>query len=50
VGTEFWSGLLEWLQEKILANGNVDSDDMKIIHLLDDPQEIVSYIKKTIVI
>jgi uncharacterized protein (TIGR00730 family) len=50
VGTEFWSGLLEWIQEKILANGNVDSDDMKIIHLLDDPQEIVSYIKKTIVI
>ncbi|MBW2502018.1 MAG: TIGR00730 family Rossman fold protein [Deltaproteobacteria bacterium] len=50
VGTEFWSGLLEWIQEEILANGNVDSDDMKIIHLLDDPQEIVSYIKKTIVI
>jgi uncharacterized protein (TIGR00730 family) len=50
VGSDFWSGLLDWLQEKILANGNVDSDDMNIIRLMDNPQEIVSYIKKTIVI
>ena len=50
VGSDFWSGLLDWLQEKILANGNVDSDDMNIIRLMDKPQEIVSYIKKTIVI
>jgi uncharacterized protein (TIGR00730 family) len=50
VGTDFWAGLLDWLQEKILADGNIDSDDMNIIHLLDEPQEIVSYIKKTIVI
>ena len=50
VGSDFWSGLLDWIQEKILVNGNVDSDDMSIIRLLDEPQEIVSYIKKTIVI
>ncbi|KPK25859.1 MAG: decarboxylase [Desulfobacterales bacterium SG8_35_2] len=50
VGSDFWSGLLDWVHEKILANGNVDNEDMKIINLMDDPQEIVSYIKKTIVI
>lgn len=50
VGSDFWSGLLDWIQEKILANGNVDSDDMHIFRLMDEPQEIVSYIKKTIVI
>ncbi len=50
VGTDFWSGLMEWIQEKILASGNVDYEDMNIINLMDDPQEIVSYIKKTIVI
>lgn len=50
VGTDFWSGLMDWIQEKILASGNVDNDDMKIINLMDDPQEIVSYIKKTIVV
>jgi hypothetical protein len=50
VGTDFWSGLMDWIHEKILASGNVDNDDMKIINLMDDPQEIVSYIKKTIVV
>ena len=50
VGTDFWSGLLDWIHEKMLTNGNVDTDDMGIINLLDDPDEIVAYIKKTIVI
>lgn len=50
VGTDFWSGLIDWIHEKILTNGNVDSNDMKIIKLMDDPQEVVSYIKKTIII
>ena len=50
VGTDFWSGLMDWMQEKILASGNVDNEDMQIINLMDDPEEIVSYIKKTIII
>ena len=50
VGTDFWSGLLDWIHAKMLTNGNVDNDDMKIINLMDDPQEIISYIKKTIVV
>jgi len=50
VGTDFWSGLMDWIHVKILANGNVDNDDMKIINLMDDPEEIAAFIKKTIVI
>jgi len=50
VGTDFWSGLMDWIQEKMFAGGNVDNNDMTIFNLMDDPQEIVSYIKKTIVI
>jgi uncharacterized protein (TIGR00730 family) len=50
VGTDFWSGLMDWIHAKILANGNVDNDDMKIINLMDDPEEIAAFIKKTIVI
>jgi predicted Rossmann-fold nucleotide-binding protein len=50
VGTDFWSGLIDWIHEKILTNGNADNADMQIINLMDDPDEIVAYIKKTIVI
>ena len=50
VGTDYWSGLLDWIKEKMLAADRVDEDDMTIINILDDPQEIVSYIKKTVVL
>ncbi len=50
VGTDFWSGIMDWIQDKMLACGNVDNNDMTIFNLMDDPQEIVASIKKTIVI
>ena len=50
VGTDYWSGLLDWIKEKILAADRVDDDDMMIINVMDDPKEIVSYLKKTVVL
>jgi len=50
VGKEYWSGLLDWMQEKMLSANKVDDEDMTIINVMDHPDEIVSYIKKTIVI
>ena len=50
VGREYWSGLLDWIREKMLVVNRVDQDDMAIINVMDEPEEIVSYIKKTIVI
>jgi len=50
VGTDYWSGLLDWIKEKMLAADRVDEDEIAIINVLDDPQEIVSYIKKTVVL
>lgn len=50
VGSEYWSGLLEWIKEKMLAANRVDDDDMAIINVMDEPEQIVAYIKKTIVI
>ena len=34
----------------MLVVNRVDQDDMAIINVMDEPEEIVSYIKKTIVI
>ena len=50
VGTEFWSGMLEWVQEKLLTAGNIEKDDLLIFQVMDDPEEIVSFIKRTIVL
>jgi len=50
VGSEYWSGLLDWIREKMLAANRVDDEDMTIINVMDEPEQIVAYIKKTIVI
>jgi uncharacterized protein (TIGR00730 family) len=50
VGTEYWSGLLDWIREKMLSTNKVDNDDMIIFNIMDDPAEIVSYIKRTVVL
>ena len=50
VGTEYWSGLLDWIKEKMLSTNKVDNDDMIIFNVMDDPTEIVSYIRKTVVL
>ena len=50
VGTEYWSGLLDWMKEKMLSSDKVDNSDMMIFTIMDDPLEIVSYIKKTVVL
>ena len=50
VGKEFWGGLIDWMEDKMLTAGNVDKDDLLIINVMDDPEEIVSFIKRTIVV
>jgi hypothetical protein len=50
VGSEFWGGLLDWIKNKILAAGNVDKSDMLIFNVMDDPDEIVAHIKKTVIL
>jgi uncharacterized protein (TIGR00730 family) len=50
VGTEYWSGLIDWMKEKMLAADKVDNEDMVIFNVMDDPVEIVSYIKKTVIL
>ena len=50
VGSDYWSGLLDWIKDKMLAADRVHDDDITIINVLDDPQEIVSHIKKNAVL
>jgi uncharacterized protein (TIGR00730 family) len=41
VGKKYWKGLLDWLHNTVLANGNIKPEDLKLFHLSDDPDEIV---------
>mgnify|MGYP000138560004 CR=1 FL=1 len=50
VGSEFWSGLVDWIKDHLLASGNIGAEDMKLFQVLDDPGEVVDYIKKTVIL
>jgi hypothetical protein len=50
VGTDYWKGLLDWVRETVLKQGIISPDDLDILHLTDDPDDIVKTIKKRVII
>lgn len=49
VGSSFWTGLVDWIREQLLGNGKIAEEDLMLFEILDDVDEIVSYIRKTVV-
>ncbi len=45
VESRYWKGLLEWLRDPVLSWGHLSSGDLKLMTILDDPEEVVSCIK-----
>jgi len=50
VGSEFWGGLVDWIKEKMLGTGKIEADDFLYLQIMDDPDEVVRYIKRTVVL
>lgn len=44
VGTEYWEGLIEWLQEKLTVDGYISPEDHDLFFLTDDPREAVKHV------
>jgi uncharacterized protein (TIGR00730 family) len=39
VGTSYWRGLLDWVGDRMVAEGNIAPDDLDLMLLTDDPAE-----------
>ena len=46
VGSAYWSGLLSWLRETVLAEGNVHAEELDLLTVVDEPEEVVKVITK----
>ena len=46
VGSEYWKGLVQWINGTMLSNKMIGRSDLKIFSLVDTPQEVVSIINK----
>jgi uncharacterized protein (TIGR00730 family) len=45
VGSGYWSGLLSWVRDTMVAEGKVALGDLQLLHVADDPAEVVQLIK-----
>jgi uncharacterized protein (TIGR00730 family) len=50
VGTQYWRGLLDWIHKQLLAQGLISPKDMDIIQVMDDPEDIVSAVRKIVLV
>ena len=46
VGRDYWSGLLSWIRERLLAEGKISPADPDLLHVADDPAEVAKIIKE----
>ena len=46
MGKDYWSGLIDWLKEKVLVDGNICAKDLELIRITDDPQEVADGIEE----
>ncbi len=45
VGSYYWTGLVAWLRDTVLKEGNIDPQDLEIFQIVDTPQEVIKVIK-----
>ena len=43
-GSEYWTPLRSWVRERLLPDGMISPDDLKLLHLTDDEQEAVDVV------
>jgi hypothetical protein len=48
VGSEFWAGLVDWIRDRLLVEGNINKEDILLFKVLDDADEVIEFIKKTV--
>ena len=46
VGSSFWSGLLDWIKNTLLEQGNISEIDLKLFRVVDTADEAVEHLNK----
>lgn len=46
VDSEYWSGLITWIKNRLLAESHISQTDMKLFRLVDTAEDAVAHIEK----
>ncbi|RLC21282.1 MAG: TIGR00730 family Rossman fold protein [Deltaproteobacteria bacterium] len=50
VGTDYWSGLIEWIKARMLDGGRISPEDIDILQIVDEPEDVIKIVKKIVII
>jgi uncharacterized protein (TIGR00730 family) len=50
VGSDYWKGLLDWIEERMLSEKRISPDDMDILQIIDEPADIVKAVTSKVII
>ncbi|MET7933660.1 TIGR00730 family Rossman fold protein [Streptomyces sp. NPDC005322] len=45
-GSDYWGGLVDWLEHTLIARGNASPHDLHLFHLTDDVDEVIDLVTK----
>jgi uncharacterized protein (TIGR00730 family) len=43
-GSHYWGGMLKWMEEIMHAEGKINEDDVRLLHLTDSPAKVVEIV------
>jgi uncharacterized protein (TIGR00730 family) len=46
VGTEWWSGLIGWMRDRVAAEAMISPGDLELMRCTDDPDEVVAIVER----
>jgi uncharacterized protein (TIGR00730 family) len=50
VGSDYWASLLEWARNTLVPRGLISLEDIDLATIVDDPDEVVRIIKRTVIV
>ena len=50
VGSDYWGGLVDWIKDSMLSSGSIGEDDLEIFQVMDSADEVVQFIKRTVIV
>ena len=50
VGSDYWGTLWDWMRANLLERKLISSEDVDLVTILDDPDEVVKTIKRTVIV
>jgi uncharacterized protein (TIGR00730 family) len=46
VGSDYWSGLVAWVRDRVLGSGKISPGDQHLLTVVDDPAEVIRIIRR----